>query len=380
MESDVYQQLAHHLDQLPGGYPPTPDGLELRILRRLFTPEEAALALHLTLIPESAAVIARRAGLEPASAERMLAEMAEKGLLSDSPGRTTADGRFRPPRYMAAQFVVGIWEYQVMRLNVELARDVGEYLPYLLDPDAWQKAPQLRTIPIGESLKASSEVATYESAELMVLAHERFAVAPCICREEKSLVGEGCGKPLDTCLSMGGAADFYIRHNRGREISQEEALEVLKTAERAGLVIQPGNTQDARFLCCCCGDCCGVLRSVKLHPRPAEILSSAFQAVCDQAVCSGCGDCLGRCQMEAIDVDAGYAVIDLNRCIGCGLCVTTCPTEAMSLFRKPAKEAPYVPKDSIELYLRLARARGLLGPTELARLAMKSGLDRLKAM
>jgi hypothetical protein len=61
MEKDIYQKLSQHLDNLPGGFPPTETGVELRILHRLFTPEEAELALHLTLIPEEPRVIARRA-------------------------------------------------------------------------------------------------------------------------------------------------------------------------------------------------------------------------------------------------------------------------------------------------------------------------------
>ena len=61
MSEEVYQRLAHFLNKLPGGFPPTEDGLELRILERLFTPEQAELAMHLTLIAEEAPVIARRA-------------------------------------------------------------------------------------------------------------------------------------------------------------------------------------------------------------------------------------------------------------------------------------------------------------------------------
>ena len=61
MENDVYRRLAHHLDNLPGGFPSTESGVELRILRRLFTPEEADLSLYLSLIPEETRVIARRA-------------------------------------------------------------------------------------------------------------------------------------------------------------------------------------------------------------------------------------------------------------------------------------------------------------------------------
>ena len=81
MENDLYEKLARHLDELPGGFPPTESGVELRILRRLFNEDEAELALHLTLIPEEPRVIARRAKIKHLEAARRLEDMALKGLL-----------------------------------------------------------------------------------------------------------------------------------------------------------------------------------------------------------------------------------------------------------------------------------------------------------
>ncbi|OQY87342.1 MAG: hypothetical protein B6D39_13020, partial [Anaerolineae bacterium UTCFX2] len=169
----------------------------------------------------------------------------------------------------------------------------------------------------------------------------RFAVTPCICRQERQLAGEGCGKPLETCLSLDGAADGAIRQGRGRAITLEEALHILQSANCAGLVLQPGNSKDAQYFCCCCGDCCGVLRNVKRHPQPGRLISSAFYAVSAAALCSGCGECLERCQMDAISLAEGWAAVDRERCIGCGLCVTTCPSGALRLERKPAAELPH---------------------------------------
>jgi hypothetical protein len=234
--------LRQHLDDLPGGYPATESGVELRILRRLFTAEEAALALHLTLLYEEAPVIARRARIEPTVAALQLEDMARKGLIFGS----HRDGH--SPRYQAAQFVVGIWEYQVNRLTPELVRDFEEYLPSLLDAETWKRVPQVRTIPVGESVDAQAEVMAYERAEELVRAHDAIAVAPCICRQEKRLVGEGCDKPLESCLSFGGGARYYVRTGRGRSIGQDEALAILKRAEEAGLVLQPGNAQKAMFI------------------------------------------------------------------------------------------------------------------------------------
>ena len=60
--TDAYRQLAARLDALPSGFPATPDGLELAVLARLFTPEEAALAAQLRLTPETPAALSLAAG------------------------------------------------------------------------------------------------------------------------------------------------------------------------------------------------------------------------------------------------------------------------------------------------------------------------------
>ncbi len=181
MMTDVYRRLARHLDNLPGGFPPTDTGVELRILRRLFSPAEAGLALHVSLIPEEARVIARRAGIANDEAVRQLADMGRKGLivaLIPSVGVT---------RYMAAQFVIGIWEYHVNDLDPELVRDFNEYLPVLAREAL--KVPQLRTIPINRSLGSQLTVLSYERAEELVTRAKKLLVAPCICRRERRIAG-----------------------------------------------------------------------------------------------------------------------------------------------------------------------------------------------
>ena len=94
MTDDIYHKLAHHLDELPAGFPSTESGVEIRILKRLFAPEDAELALHTTLIPEEARVIARRAGITKEEAEERLHEMAQKGLILKTPRgrRITPEG------------------------------------------------------------------------------------------------------------------------------------------------------------------------------------------------------------------------------------------------------------------------------------------------
>jgi ferredoxin len=373
MANDVYQRLAQYLDDLPAGFPPTESGVELRILQRLFTPEDAALVLHLTLIPEEPRVIARRAKIPVEEAERRLEVMDQKGVISGihRPGQ--------PPRYQVMQFLVGFWEGQVNRLDRELAEDFEAYLPTFVEHTPWQEAPQLRTIPVEKSIPVQWDVMPYEQAEALLGNHNTFAVNNCICRQEHQLLDDGCDKPMETCLTMGGAAKHGIQAWGARPISREEALVLLEQAEEAGLVLQPANNQRPNFICMCCGCCCAVLRGIKMFPKPASVVSSHYVASLDVDLCDGCGMCETRCQMEAVYLTNGTAELDLERCIGCGLCVTTCPNEALTLHRKPEAELPTVPKNVVESYIKLGQARGRYGMGELLGIAARSKVDRVLA-
>jgi Na+-translocating ferredoxin:NAD+ oxidoreductase subunit B len=373
MTTDVYEALATHLDSLPAGFPRTDSGVEMRILRRLFTPADAELAVHLTVIPEEARVVARRAGLVPADAARRLDELDRKGLIM----RIEEAGE--PPRYMAMQYAVGFWESQVNRLTPELVADAEEYESSYLQPAHWGKAPQMRTIPVHKSIDTRQEILPYEMAEELARGYARLAVVNCICRQAMRLVGRGCGKPEESCLAFGAAADYVVRVGRGRQVSLAETLEILQRADDAGLVLQPGNARNALFLCTCCGCCCGVLRTLKRHPQPARIVSSPFRAQLDAPACNGCGRCTQRCQMDAIQLADKKAQLVVDRCIGCGLCVTTCPTHALSLVRKPAAEQAVIPQDHIKSAISVGQARGRLGLRELIGMQIKSKLDRLLA-
>jgi len=373
MDEGIYKELAQHLDNLPGGFPPTKTGVELRILRRLFTPEEAKLAVHLSLIAEEPPVIARRAKLAVEEAAWRLEEMARKGLIF------RIESERRPTRYRALQYVIGIWEFHVNDLDVELIRDMNEYIPSLFDVQIWKKAPQLRSIPVGRSISTELNVLPYEKVEALVQAQNKLLVAPCICRREHEMVGEGCDKPQETCLVFGIAADYYERNGLGRVIDKQETLEILKKADEAGLVLQPSNAKEIVNICCCCGCCCQVLKNLKRYPKPASYVSSSFLATTNSDTCQGCGVCVDRCQMEALRLEDDKAVLDADRCIGCGLCVSSCPTESLTLVRKPEPEQPKVPRNMVEASIRLARERGKLGPGKLVQMQVKSKMDRLLA-
>jgi H+/Na+-translocating ferredoxin:NAD+ oxidoreductase subunit B len=348
----IYKKLAQHLDSLPGGYPATESGIELRILERLFTLEEAEIAAHLTLMPEPVAAIAGRIGTEETELAPKLMDMSHKGLIL----RLGKEGEHN---FMAAQFMVGIWEYHVNDLDVELINDVNEYLPYLTGAQEQVRTQQLRVIPVSKSLAADIKVMPYELAEEIVGQQSKIVVAPCICRKEHQMVGEGCDKPMEACLVFGGAAHYYEGNGIGRSISQQEALDILHEGIDAGLVLQPGNSQKPSNICMCCGCCCQILKMLKRSDKPAQIACTSYYAVVDEESCVSCGTCEERCQMEAITMDEA-AQVDLDRCIGCGLCIPSCDVEAIRLVAKEEAGQWVPPATVVGTYTDIAKERGKL--------------------
>jgi electron transport complex protein RnfB len=351
--SDIYKKLAGHLDNLPGGYPATESGVELRILRRLFTEEEADIALRLTMKPESVAKIGERSDLPHEKLAVSLEEMAGKGLIF----RSYKDDMVM---YSAAMFVVGIWEYHVNDLDPELVKDVNEYLPHIMDK-VWTKTDtkHMRVVPISKSIVQDIEIASYEDAEELIRAQSKITVQPCICRKEHEVIGEPCKYPLEVCFAFGAAAYYYEENKLGRAIDVEEALEILETGRKAGLVIQPGNAQKSANICMCCGCCCQILKNVKKLEKPAEEVHSNYYAVVDEEECVACGICEELCHMDAITID-DTAIVNLDRCIGCGVCIPDCAADAIQLVAKESSSKYVPPKLTYQAYLRMAKERGKL--------------------
>ncbi|MBU1697520.1 MAG: 4Fe-4S binding protein [Proteobacteria bacterium] len=351
---DVYKKLALHLDNTPSGFPETESGVELRILKQLFTPQEAELALCLVLMPEPVEAIAQRAGKDPVEIAPVLIEMGKKGLIIHI-------NRNGINTFMFLQFVVGIWEYQVNRLTKELIRDFNEYVPFLIKDQYKNKTQQLRVVPVAKSVNTELNIMDYEQVENIIKSQSKILVAPCICRKEHTIMGKGCDKISEACLIFGGAAYIYESRGIGRTISQEEALDIVKEAEKQGLVAQPSNAKKPLNICLCCDCCCQILKNIKNFDAPAKIVSSNFQTFVDSDECTGCFACREICPMEAIDTDEGgnVAMVNRDRCIGCGLCVTVCEFDAMSLKDKAETEKIEPPANLVETYMNIAKEKGL---------------------
>jgi Pyruvate/2-oxoacid:ferredoxin oxidoreductase delta subunit len=366
----VYRRLQEHLDNMPVAFPATESGVELRLLKHLFTPEEAEMALHLSALPEPLEKIhsrAKKAGIEFADLKKGMRRLAAKGAIIG----TRVEGK---PHYSKAMLAIGIYEFQATRLTKELHTDVMDYWDEGFGKAFHtKKTSQMRTIPINEEILPERRVGTYDTAKDLVMnSRGPWAVIKCVCREGTDLQEDPCEQSeiRETCLLLGDFAEHAIGGQAAREITKEEMVGLLQQADEVGMVLQPQNAQEPNFICCCCGCCCGVLTSAKKLPKPAEYFDTNYYAVVDGELCTECETCGDRCAMEAISYTDDVASVDLLRCIGCGLCVSTCPSEAIQLLEKEETKTP--PKDQDALYMKIMMER--FGPLGTAKIAAKKAL------
>jgi ferredoxin len=365
--NQVYVKLQKHLDKQAIGFPATRSGVELEILKHIFTPKEAEIACCLDYKYEPLETILNRVGHLVDSTkelEESLDRIQKKGGIESK----VKNGQMH---YCNAPLVVGMYEFQSNRLTPEFVDNFNSYTSNKNFGIAFlgTKLPQMRTIPISKSIQPQHNVSTFDEAmSLLQQAKAPFAIIECICRKKKSIEGNSCEitDRKETCLAIGSIAEMVLRSGFGREISRDEAQAIIDQNQKEGLVLQPSNTQQAEFICSCCGCCCGMLRTQKLLPKPLDFWSSNFYAAVDKIACDGCGVCAKRCQVGALSVSSKKqpAALDRDRCIGCGLCVPTCPTHAITLARKPAEVRP--PQTREELHdIIMASKQGRIGKLKL---------------
>lgn len=374
-DEGIYRQLQQHLDRLPAGFPKVESGLDIRLLKRLFTPEEAQLATALSLKPETLGKIHRRArkmGFTLEKTRELLDRMAKKGTIL-----THLEG-YKEKHYSNASFSVGgIYNYQVDRLSPDLIKDYWQYQAEARSrarslqgrtttPEKKAKAPArkmlpLRTVPVEKSLSNGRKrpVGNYDDIRKIIQnVPGPIAVANCICRQSTDILGTPC-KVTDlreTCLIIGpDHARRHVEMGIGRFISQDEALEILDQAQSAGLILQPENSRKPEAICCCCGDCCVLLKQLKRAPRPADLFITNYYIEVDTALCNGCGACVDRCQLAARELVENVSTVKRERCIGCGNCVPVCPTGANRLLKKASEEPLF--KDKDEYYMTMLASR-----------------------
>jgi electron transport complex protein RnfB len=355
MNENPYKLLAERLDALPNGFPPTDDGAELRLLAKLFSEEEAALAAQLRLTLETAAQIAARIGGDRKALHKQLKNMARRGLIAA--GRAQGGLGFG-----LLPFAIGIYEMQFPTIDAELAQLFEDYYQKAFSQALTMQPPLTRVVPIGESIRVDREVRPFESVTDIVNSAQAWGVVDCLCRTQQALIGNPCEHPLDVCMLLSETPGAFDHSSIIRSLTREEAIATLQRAEDAGLVHTVSNNRQGKdamwFICNCCTCACAVLRGMADLGMANVIARSAFVSRVDEMLCTGCGLCVERCQFEALSLEDVVSV-DGIRCVGCGLCVSACLDEALSLVRRPDEEILPPPVTEADWQAERAAARGL---------------------
>ena len=358
MSTDIYDRLAAALDGIPsGGYPSTPSGAGIRLLKKSFTEEEVELAAEMGRQFEEIGDLAERVGWPTEKAKDVMEGCLAKGLVF----KRVVDGK---ESYRLAAFL-GVWYERLMgdqmRHDVEFAELFDEYMKEAGGKILSPRPGGSRVVPVRGSLKPEL-LQPYDDIDAHFARYERFRVIDCICQIQRDLVAESCGRPLKRCGFGGLPAETPLSEN---VLSREQAIELFAQLEDEAVVHTgfygsvKGSKAPVFVGCCnCCDDCCALLRGINEWGADESPQRSNYRAVLNEESCISCGDCVQRCQVHAIALsDDDIAEIDRDRCIGCGLCVTTCPGEAIELEPVSAEEWFDPPSSFWEYEERRLKAR-----------------------
>jgi Pyruvate/2-oxoacid:ferredoxin oxidoreductase delta subunit/DNA-binding Lrp family transcriptional regulator len=339
LSDEVYDELYRKLNKWPLKIPHSKDSM--KVLKIMFKPEEVELVNSSFdgpfLEPKTAEQIAEKIRRNKEEVKVALEKAAKKGLIFEFEGKT--DHRLY---YTMMPFVPGVFEWFMEGEPTDEKREVRElfnkmYKYWGMELGA-SDYPFIRVIPVEEKLDVKKEVLTFEKVSEFIKDARSIAVINCVCRS----TFDNCDRPLEVCMNFDSTADYLVKHRGARYVNYEEAMEILKKSEEAGLVHITNNLQKKpTFICNCCPCCCGFLRGLTQLNNPRTLTKSNFLPQIDNDACTKCESCIKVCPMGAIyhhyphnsDSSDNMVKITEERCIGCGLCSGKCPKEAITMVR-----------------------------------------------
>jgi NADPH-dependent glutamate synthase beta subunit-like oxidoreductase len=303
-DDNVYSKLQKHLNTFKPGAPESE--AILGILRIRFTPEEAEAALILGPAPRSLSELVQSSGRDREALHTILEQMADKALVYKQ--TKTKDG-VTEEMYRLFPTAVGLWETSFAKGERNPTQEkLGHYWQQYY-VEGWgeemvsQGIPFLRVIPVATSIAPDREIYSYEKASELLKKWEYICVLHCPCRMSAALDGKGCGKPTETCFHFGNLAKFFVEKGFAREVTQQEALEILDMTDKAGLIHSVVNAKEMGVsMCSCCTCCCTQYRAVEEFGRPMAVEKSRFAAEVDVDKCLACRRCEQRCMPSAFSL------------------------------------------------------------------------------
>ena len=296
-------------------------------MANIVSDDEADIAIAAGLRKErTAAYLAKKVGKTVAEIQSSLDNLVEYGMF-----RRTYSEEYGEDTYFMQIFAPGILEMMVNNQKLlhdhpEVGRAFEEYTRLrmeMMGPLLPEGYGLMRVVPVEDAIKDIPGVSPYEKLSYYLDKYDTFSVSPCSCRSSRTSIGDGCGHlDEEMCIQMGKGAEHYIRTGRARQITREEALEIIHRAEENGLMHDIPNIEelgDSAAICNCCSCACFGLR--------AGLMFGARDAIRSNFV----------------------AEIDEAKCVACAQCVETCPGNALKLGQKLCSSCDLTPPDYAKL-------------------------------
>ena len=388
---EVYVKLRACVEGYGLGVGSTNNDSSFDFFMAYWTPEEAQAYIEMPLgVAFTAADFAQKSGRDEEECEQLCYDLSYRGLLM----RWTRAGVHY---YHHIAYAHGLWEYGLLAQEREdanaadfMALDtITEWADLHKTEDlanAHKRAdlhstvfaedaalftsetPFYYPVPVNqEVLPDGEEILPLDDWKKIIERNEIIGVSTCQCRLRRVLqdqVQDGCDHPMETCMSFGEEAQYYIENNLARQIDKEEATAILQRNVDLGMVIQSAYSKASEVICSCHGDCCDILSTyVALGAEGCAAINSMpqvshYNLVVDGDACIKCGACVERCPLFAITMTDDGPVVDA-KCVRCGQCATVCPAEARKLTVKD--DNPELPEDMLQDYNLKASYRFLNG-------------------
>lgn len=257
-------------------------------------------------------------GYTSAELQKILDEMSHIGILEYDYGdlydkNGPIEGK-RERRYLLPLFVPGSAEFtnmikEQLDEHPELAM-FFERMTFLPLEKVTPMVPPggagigMHVIPVEQAIDAKNTSLDIEHISYWLKKYEgHLSVGICSCRYGRSKLNEGCGDSCEEwCIGVGDMADYCVETNKGRKITYEEAIQILKNAEANGYVHQITNIdgENKIFAICNCNvNICNALRTSQLFNTP-NMSRSAYTAHIDIDKCVACGKCVEYCPSGAV--------------------------------------------------------------------------------
>lgn len=365
-----YAKLTERLNRFPQGAPPSE--LLFKILKMLFSREEAELVSLIPIKPFTAKKASRIWKMDLTNTKKILDTLADRAILVDIEQNGETVYTLPPP-------MAGFFEFSMMRIRNDIDQKVLAELFYEymnVEEDFIRELftrgeTQLGRTFVNEpalSYENALHVLDYERATDVIKTATHIGVGICYCRHKMEHMNQACDAPQDICMTFNSTADSLTRHGQAREVDVAECMDLLQLAYEHNLVQFGENVRNSvNFICNCCGCCCEAMIAARKFAILNPVHTTNFLPYINTENCNGCGKCVSVCPVEAMtlvsandpnNLNIKVAKVDEDLCLGCAVCVRACSQKSIILKSRPIRVL--TPLNGVHRAVIMAIERGKL--------------------